>query len=101
MNGIKSPGRKQMARSLKGKPARKPRWTMKGNVPEEIECDLAFYRLFCESKELEQSTDPKKMARYHTVIGLMRKRWAEVMNPRPEDPAKRLLAKLKGALHGN
>lgn len=95
MTGIKSPGRRLSAHALKGKPAKRPRWVMK-NVPEEIECDLTFYRYFCESKELEGSVDPKKQARYHTLVQLMQRRWNEVMKPKPVDPAKRLLAKLKG-----
>jgi hypothetical protein len=100
MSGIKSPGRKAVNRSLKGKPAKRPRWVMK-NVPEEIECDLTFYRYFCESKELEHSLDPKKQARFTALAELMRERWNEVMNPKPADPAKRLLAKLKASSNVN
>ena len=96
MSVIKSPGRRKTSHALKGKPAQRPRWTMR-NVPQEIECDLTFYRYFCESKDIEHSTDPKKQARLHTLIELMRQRWAEVMNPKPVDPAKRLLAKLKAS----
>ena len=97
VKNIKSPGRKAMSKSLKGKPAQRPRWVMK-NVPQAIECDLAFYKLYCESKDLEEKLDEKSRMRLEDVFAAMRKRWAEVMAPRVNDvgsPVQRLIGLLQ------
>lgn len=96
---MKSPGRREMAKACAPKPVAKTRWTYKGSVPEAIECDREFYLLFCESKELELKInakgDPKDIARFHNVKEAMRRRWMEVMEPPPENPARRLLRLLE------
>lgn len=99
MTGVKSPGRRGAAKACAPKPVAKTRWTYKGSVPQAIEEDRAFYLLFCESKELELKInakgDPKDIARFINVKEAMRRRWLEVMEPKPENPARRLLRLLE------
>ncbi len=88
---MKSPGRRELAKQCAPKRIKKKRWTYKGNVPEVIEQDREFYLLFCESKEIEHSADPRQQARFFTLQELMRRRWIQLLDPPPENPATRLL----------
>ena len=86
-----SPGRKAMAKECAPKRIKKRRWTYKGEVPQVIAEDREFYLLFCESKEIEHTADPRQQARFFTIQEAMRRRWIQLMDPPPENPATRLL----------
>jgi len=68
---IRSPGRKAVAKSLRGKPVKKPVPFMK-NAPQEVAEDLKFYLLFKEWAE--KGRDPRS-----PLVLRMRLRWNEIM----------------------
>ncbi len=70
MKGIRSPGRKAMAQTLKGRMAEGLFYHMQG-APEAVEQDKQFYALFGEWAR-KGRTDKQLEAR-------MRARWNEVM----------------------
>jgi hypothetical protein len=93
-----------MAKELAPKRAARERWTYRGEVPQAIEEDREFYLLFCESKDIEfalkdgtLTTDERarKESRFINLKEAMRRRWIEIMEPKPENPATRLLRLLE------
>ncbi len=92
----KSPGRREMAKSLKGKRHQKKLWHMRGaNIPQAVEEDKTFFQLFQMSKDLEQvlaelksETIPDLAAihaardAFNASINAVRARWLELV---PED----------------
>lgn len=69
--GIKSPGRREMAKRLKGRFSADELYKMRGEIPAAVEQDRAFYLAFQQWK--------KSGCQDERYAAEMRQRWQEVM----------------------
>lgn len=92
MSGIRSPGRKAMAKECAGKLKQEKIYPMRGRLPEAVQEDKQFFQLFQMSKrleavlvELKQKTIPDIEAiraaqdAFNEALNQVRARWLELV----------------------